>query len=82
MLYHTGAKKPGCSLYLFSRSPAAAWLSIRFSFVFVFSQLPASNMSLSELPATQKNDMVVSLAALLLEDAGEREMRERERSPA
>lgn len=28
-------------------------------------------MSLSELPATQKNDMVVSLAALLLEDAGE-----------
>ncbi|CAN0206478.1 unnamed protein product, partial [Hapterophycus canaliculatus] len=27
-------------------------------------------MSLSELPATQKNDMVVSLAALLLEDAG------------
>ena len=29
-------------------------------------------MSLSELPATQKNDMVVSLAALLLEDAGKR----------
>lgn len=28
-------------------------------------------MSLSELPANQKNDMVVSLAALLLEDAGE-----------
>lgn len=28
-------------------------------------------MSLAELPATQKNDMVVSLAALLLEDAGE-----------
>ncbi|CAN0391593.1 unnamed protein product, partial [Ectocarpus sp. 13 AM-2016] len=27
-------------------------------------------MSLSELPAPQKNDMVVSLAALLLEDAG------------
>jgi len=30
-------------------------------------------MSLSELPAAQKNDMVVSLAALLLEDAGEEE---------
>lgn len=28
-------------------------------------------MSLAELPANQKNDMIVSLAALLLEDAGE-----------
>lgn len=28
-------------------------------------------MSLTELPAAQKNDMVVSLAALLLEDGGE-----------
>ena len=27
-------------------------------------------MSLAELPAVQKNDMVISLAALLLEDGG------------
>lgn len=31
-------------------------------------------MSLAELPAAQKNDMIVSLAALLLEDGGEREL--------
>ena len=37
----------------------------------LFPPIDEAIMSLAALPANQKNDMVVSLAALLLEDGGE-----------